>query len=399
MENYSLKKPEFVYIESSNFDNFPTGGTLSFSKQMLKVFGNRMALVGFVTDKTICGKWVIKEFNNVPYYFFGIQKINNREGKKPLIPARLTSYFYLKKYLKEIQSINVEKVFTRTPQFAIALSNSKFLNKCFCFAGTTNSVEISRYSILRKLAYKYEKKLFNSLKKFNVILASADKEAIKSLIQRSNSLLQIDNVYSFPTRFDDNIFKYKDKIICRNELNLDINSLILIVVGRLSWVKGWDLILDSFSDFHKKNKNSILLFVGDGEDKTKILSKVDKLNLNDKVFLLGKKRQEELALYINAADLFLVGSYYEGWSNAMIEALGCGKTIISTNISGASEMIEEGKNGYIITNRDHFLFSKKIEEALLIKNSIEYSLNLSIKYSLSTLAIDLENLWLNKNPL
>jgi glycosyltransferase involved in cell wall biosynthesis len=397
MDNIKLNKPEFLYIEACNFIDYPKGGTLSFALQLLKVFGNKMALVGYTDNKEECGKWTIKNINGVNYYFFGIS-VKKKTTKKPIIPARITSFFELKKNLKRIASISVNKVFTQTPQFALLLNNSYFTNKCFCFAGTTNSVEISRYRYLRFLSKIYEKKLFKALSTFQVILAAADQEAIQALKVRSNKILQNKEIISFPTRFDDKIFFPQNKIDCRKKLGLDVNKKIFVVSGRLSWVKGWKFLIESFNNFlYKFDENAILIFVGDGEDKKKIESYAKELNINDKIIITGMKAPEEVSLYLNACDIYLCGSYYEGWSTAMTEALGCGCPIVSTNVSGAKDMILENQNGFIVFERDPIIFSSKMYNTLYLKNASNLSYNISKKYTLSSLKSDLENYWLNKS--
>jgi glycosyltransferase involved in cell wall biosynthesis len=98
-------------------------------------------------------------------------------------------------------------------------------------------------------------------------------------------------------------------------------------------------------------------------------------------------------LYYNAADLVLVGSHMEGWSIAMVEALACGKNIVSTNVSGAGDMISNGKNGFIVESRNSELFAKKMTEAIKLPLPNECSIKKSISYSLSTLRKDIEEHW------
>jgi len=392
-----IPTPEFIYIEECDFNQFPTGGVLSFSKQMIKVFGNRMALVGIVTDDTQVGVWIEKEFQGVKFNFFGILKTDIKLNKKPLIPARLTTYLALKRHLKSIEKIGVPIVFTRTPQFSIALKNSNFTNKSFCFAGTTNSVQISRYPFLRFFSSYYEKILFNSLKTFNTIMASADKTEIKNLIERSEGKFENKIIHSFPTRYDENIFKLYDKTLCRNDLNLPLNKTIFIVTGRLSWIKGWKLIIDSFHSYIQNyNSESILIFLGDGEEKPKMLEYTQELKLNDNIQIVGKVSSETVSKYLNAADIYVVGSFSEGWSNAMIEALGCGKKIVSTNISGASEMVINGVNGYILENRDSEKMATLFDKCTKLTDGELHSLELAKNYNLKTLKIDFEKICLNK---
>lgn len=77
----------------------------------------------------------------------------------------------------------------------------------------------------------------------------------------------------------------------------------------------------------------------------------------------------------------------------MLEALACGKPIISTNVSGAKEMIINRENGFIVKDRNPNTFAKYIKKTNELKNSQETSLNIVKKYALNNLKKDLDNLW------
>ena len=78
---------------------------------------------------------------------------------------------------------------------------------------------------------------------------------------------------------------------------------------------------------------------------------------------------------LNAADLFVMGSLVEGWPTAMVEAIACGKNIVSTDVSGVREMIEDKGNGYIVSVRNAKLFADKISQGLNLPdpNKISFS--------------------------
>ncbi len=78
-----------------------------------------------------------------------------------------------------------------------------------------------------------------------------------------------------------------------------------------------------------------------------------------------------------------MGSLVEGWPTSMVEALGCGKPIVTTQISGANEMIVENSNGYIALDRNVEAFSRLLIKALNLSNpnpvSIQKSKNIQLK--------------------
>ncbi len=383
---------DFIYFTGDNCVDFPKGGITSFTRQMMRAFGNRMALVGISTDDTPVGMWVNKEFDGTTYLFFSIAKANKNEIK-PLLPTRLTNYYKLKKYKNEILSLNVENAFVQNSHFLLAIKNWPIKNKAYIFHGVTNPLKKARYWFAKLIANSYERIMFKRLKDYNSIFAAADDNDIRKMISRSGNKLKKEDINKLPTRFDDAVFYPNGKESSAKILGLKKNSYIFVQVGRLSKQKGCDFIIKSFHEFIKKYPDSILYFVGDGEERANVEKKITSLNLSEKVVITGFTDPKSVANYYNAADLVLVGSYMEGWSVAMVEALACGKKIVSTNISGTKDMILPGKNGFIVDNRDPKLFAQKMEEALKLSSGKEHSVELSKSYSLSTLKDDIEMHW------
>ena len=391
-------KIKFIHIDAVNFVDFPVGGTLSFSRQLINQYKETVAIVGLVTNNTDpVGKWFLKEINNISYLFFGIGRFK-KSDKKPFIPLRIQSFFCLLFFLSRIRSLQVRNIFTQSPHFMFALNLYKWESLCFCFAGISNSVSNSRYKYLRIWGIIYEKKLFQILKKkASVILAAADHNAIKNAIDRTGNILNENSIISFPTRFDHRIFYPADKDYCREQLHINHHEILLVTTGRLCWVKGWQLLIDATKELFadEKYRKIKLVFAGEGEDKTKIESYNTNLYDNNIITLVGKLRPEEVMLYLNAADVFVMGSHFEGWPTSLVEALACGCAIVTTNVSAAKEIVSEGCNGYILNSRDPTEFASLIKRALELKNINEYSMSNRDKFSVEHLKDDLDKLWLS----
>jgi len=386
-------------MDPVNFQDFPMGGTLSFSRQLVDQFKDHVALVGLITDKSDpVGRWFLKEINGTSYNYFGIGRFK-KSDIKPMIPLRIQTFFLLLYYLPRIRKINNKNIFTQSPQFLFALSFFKWESLCYCFAGIANSVAISRYKYLRIFGIIYEKMLFKILKrKATVILAAADNLSICDAINRTGNILKIKDILSFPTRFNPQVFSPIDKTRCRERLNISKDDILLVTTGRLSWVKGWQLLIDATMELYSEDeyKNIKIVFVGDGEDKRKIENYNKLLYDKNIIKLVGKLNQNEISLYLNAADVFVLGSHYEGWPTSLVEAMACGCAIVTTNVSAVSEIVYEGKNGFIVNDRDSVNFANKIKEARKIKNIAEFSLGIRDKFSVEYLKDDLEKLWLSK---
>jgi GalNAc-alpha-(1->4)-GalNAc-alpha-(1->3)-diNAcBac-PP-undecaprenol alpha-1,4-N-acetyl-D-galactosaminyltransferase len=133
---------------------------------------------------------------------------------------------------------------------------------------------------------------------------------------------------------------------------------IILNVGRLTKQKGQDLLVRAFNNM--KPKLWQLHIVGEGEDRTYLEKLIGDLNMNKSVKLLG--RQKNIAKYYNSAKIFAFTSLYEGFPNALSEAMFFGMACVSTDCpTGPAELITEGLNGYLVPVNDQ----SALEERLL----------------------------------
>lgn len=107
----------------------------------------------------------------------------------------------------------------------------------------------------------------------------------------------------------------------RARLNLE-NKRIVGHVGALSPLKNHAFLLEIFNEFSKRIPDAVLVLVGDGELKEKLVQRVRTLGLTDKVFFLGER--DDVNELLQAFDLFLFPSVSEGMGIALIEAQAAG---------------------------------------------------------------------------
>ena len=384
--------PDALFIAGCDFQSYPTGGQLSFARQMIHVFGSRLALVGVSTDSTPVGRWVSKKFYGVEYEFLAVghRRLSN---KKPFIPARITDFLEIKKHKKQILSPGIKSAFIQAPQILLAVHKWDWDSLCYRFAGVENPLKISRYKWAKLFAGPFEKSLFSALENVDVILACADTKSIDDLIKRSRGLLSHNRIKQFFTRVNTTVFKPIPKNRAKTALGIDCNGPIVVTCGRINKFKGSDLLLEAFGILLKHQPTAKLYFIGDGEDCARLHKLIKNRNMERCVTVTGTLSTNKIVLFLNAADLYAVGSFKEGWSLAMLEALACGKPIVSTDVSGARDMIIEGENGFVIETRDPFEFADAMTKALTLKQAQQVSLSLVKKYALKNLAKDIAANW------
>lgn len=385
---------DVLLIEGCNFIDYPIGGQLSFSRQMMKVFGNRLALVGISTDTTPTGKWIKKEIDGIVYDYYAFLR-RDITSKRPVVPARLFGYWNLRKHRQTIMSLGIRNMFLQSHELLCVVLSWESESICYRFPGVDNPLSISRYQWAKPLAILFDKWFLPKVAKANVILATADEDAIQELLLRSKGLLRRKHLKQFSTRVDTTLFKAGNKKEMRSRLKLPQECKILVTTGRIHWAKGWRFLIDSFVEFQKLYSNSILYFVGDGEDRPAVEQEIEAKMLVGKVFITGVQPPQIVAEYLRASDLFVMASEKEGWSTSLIEAMASCLPIVSTDVSSANTIIQNGLNGFVIRSRDFNQFAKKMEMAIQLDPDkiVQYSQREITKYSLENLATDLGRIW------
>lgn len=136
-----------------------------------------------------------------------------------------------------------------------------------------------------------------------------------------NNAIDVDNfVFNIETR---------DKI--RKQFNLE-NKFVIGQVGRLATTKNHMFTLDLFKDYLLVNKDAFLMLIGDGPLENEIEGYIKKHNLEDKVIML--KNRSDINELMQAMDLFIMPSIYEGLPLTLVEAQSASlPCVISSNIS------------------------------------------------------------------
>ncbi len=124
---------------------------------------------------------------------------------------------------------------------------------------------------------------------------------------------------------------------------------ILISMGREDSVKGFWHLLKSFALVHEKLPDTRLMIIGKGEfEPYKELA--EKLGVNEDVFFTGLKKNPYP--YLKKGTLYVLTSYYEGFPNAMVEAMSMGLPVIATDCKTGPREILEDRYGILIPNME-----------------------------------------------
>ena len=162
-------------------------------------------------------------------------------------------------------------------------------------------------------------------------------------------------VFHPPTERND-----EDRARMRSEFDFPDNSFVLVTVGRLDRQKNPMLLIDSFHRIHKAMPDARLLLVGDGVLRTQIEERVREYDLTTAVHLCGVKGPSDVSRYLRTADAFVLTSAYEGMPMCVLEALGSGLPVVTTDVGEVRRVVKPGSNGEISSEHTADAITEKI---------------------------------------
>ncbi len=164
-----------------------------------------------------------------------------------------------------------------------------------------------------------------------------------------------------------------------------------ITVARLSDEKGIERLIRAVGLISISFKYYI---IGEGSKRNELQELIDALRLQDKVFLCGEKKSPFSGL--EDATLFLMGSYYEGFPNVLLEAGAHGIPVIAFNAPGGiSEIITDNENGLLVDDNDIIAFAAAIKKALAGNFDRDQIIETTKKrFSVSNMMNAMENIFL-----
>jgi len=149
----------------------------------------------------------------------------------------------------------------------------------------------------------------------------------------------------------------KEKI--RRSLEIDGDEFTAAILAGFRAEKGHEYVFRAIKILINAGKKIKLLLIGDGERKAYLRSLAVSLSISDNVIWLGW--QKDPRQFIGICDMLLLPSVaIETFSIAILEALSMGKPVIATDIGGTSEMIVDGKNGFLVEPKDVDALAEKM---------------------------------------
>jgi glycosyltransferase involved in cell wall biosynthesis len=166
-----------------------------------------------------------------------------------------------------------------------------------------------------------------------------------------------------PNGVDVQRFQPQNRSEARRRLGLAEAGPMIVSVGSLIESKGHHLLVAAVAELVPRFPELRLNIIGEGVYRGRLEQLIQEKQLQDRVFLMGNRPNEELAAWFSAANLSCLMSSREGWPNVISESLACGTPVLATRVGGIPELIVGPDLGNMV-ERDIASIVRGLEENL-----------------------------------
>jgi len=154
------------------------------------------------------------------------------------------------------------------------------------------------------------------------------------------------------------------KMDMRKKLGIPKDAKVILTVRRLVYKNGVDTLIDAANFAVKKKQNLVFIIAGKGPDMVSIQRQIEQLGLEKNIKLTGFVSDQDLPLYYNTADMFVLPSKSgEGLPLVALEAMACGLPVIATNVGGINEIMIKNFGKLVPANNPTALANAIVEFA------------------------------------
>jgi len=150
----------------------------------------------------------------------------------------------------------------------------------------------------------------------------------------------------------------------RRRLGVPADAFVMLTASRLAAWKRVDRAVRAMQRVRTWLPGSLLLVVGDGEERARLEALARELGVADSVRFAGAVPQTEVAAYMRAADVFLAIADLSNIGNPLLEAMACGMCIVAVDAGDTRDLIADGATGRLVDNSQRSGFVKPLEERL-----------------------------------
>lgn len=339
-----------------------------------------------------------EEFNSIIISLYDNNKEAKIKAEKNNITCKvigigLNNKFNIKKYFelyKLIRKINPDAVHTHhTITGFLGTIIGKITNKTYIISTVHNDIRYFNWY------QKYTRYIIYPFNDFIIYNSENTQYSLPNLVTKNLHSKVVYNGVDIKKIINQN----DDQILKKYDISND--DFCISNVGMLVRQKDHKTLIKAFKLFKDKikSKNIKLIIVGEGKLRNRIENLIKQLNLEENVILTGLILRNHVYQIINNSDMFIMSSIYEGFCNAMVEAMVAENSIIASNIDPLPEVLGENNglffeqgNAEILAKKMIYLYKNKQIRKKLAKRAKEYAIN---NYSLEKCVEEYKNVYNN----
>lgn len=277
-------------------------------------------------------------------------------------------------YRENLYAINVSRVVKANyidlihahfayPEGIIGLFAKKRLKKPLvvtCHGYDINVVPEIDYGI--RLTKSHDSLVHRVLKNADAVICPSTnlrKEVLKFGVDTQKTFVVFNAVdlylFSPPKRYE------LDEIInLRKQFGVDENDLLILNARHLTPVYGIEYLIYAAKIVTDHVKNAKFIIAGEGDLREKVNAMIHDMKLDKNVKLIGTVPRALMPKLMRASSLYVNTSLADGMSPSMLEACACGLPIVSFDVGGASDIIDNGINGFLVPPKDYRTLASRI---------------------------------------
>jgi glycosyltransferase involved in cell wall biosynthesis len=335
------------------------GGVEVFIKNFIKYLPDEFELefIGVTSNKQArpVGRWQETELFGRKFKFFPVLHVRD-ENARGKIPLSLKFTISLSRYKGLVPLEDRILIFHRIEP-SISFMNSHNKKVLFIHGNMMdlyNAHTEAKWGKLPSLYFQVEKFLIRDFSRVFVVREDGVmfyKRRYPSLSKRFSFLpTWVDDETFYP--FKNNGESQKKRLEFIKKSGFSLQDKLLLFVGRLEGQKNPLLLIDTFFYITRQLPEIRLLVVGAGGLKKKMERQIKQYGIDEKVHFFGAQPQEKVAELMRVSDVFLLPSAFEGMPISVLEALGCGLPVVSTDVGEVKRVVRNGFSGIISSEQD-----------------------------------------------
>jgi glycosyltransferase involved in cell wall biosynthesis len=309
---------------------------------------------------------ILNRSDNYFYEDFIIDGIEVSNFEHIAIPKLQIPLFYKSKLLNFLGNYKPDIVIVHEHKsIPLGFFISKKFNIPFIIGVHLGNTEVLKNKYMLKLYSKY----YNQAS-----LLGYRSDVIKSQLIELFGCKVTDKLFPIYSGIDENFWVYDE--IKQNKFD-EMDLLSITIVARLTKRKNIDSIINALSLFKHK---FICNIIGDGPEHNNLQTLINNYNLQNNIYLLGKKSHKSIKEHLEKSHLFILISTWETFGLVYLEAMSQGNIVIGSKGEGIDGIVEDSKNGFL-TEAGNF-------DNLLIKLENFISLDLQTIHKLSKSSVE-----------